>query len=72
MTEKYGQIFTEELELCKEDGIIGGELHSGLACLLPRFHLLNVLYRGDLQLVRGLILLRFFHHGNQRGSCRGI
>ena len=77
-TEKYGQIFTGELELCNEDSIvIGGELFlrgnnvlnfpPGFACLQPRFHLSGVFYRGDPQLVQGLILLPFFHRENHWG-----
>ena len=62
MTEGYGEILSGELELCNEDSIIiGGELFlrennfsnfsPGFACLLPRFHLSGVLYRGDSQLI---------------------
>ena len=77
MVEKYSQIFTGELQLCTEDGIIigGGQylfgnnsanFLPGDATLKPEFHLWGVLYRGDLHLVRALILLHSFHKANHR------
>ena len=64
VTEKYGQIYIGELELCND---------SGVHLLQPRFHLSGVLYWGDSQLVQALILLQFSHPGNHRAEveCTG-
>ena len=82
MTEGCGQIFSGELKFCNEDSIIiGGEpflrenifsnFSPGFACLLPRFHLRDVLYRGDSHLIRGLILLQFFAGEITGVGCTG-
>ena len=54
-----GTVFTHRNDVINfSPGFVNGQ---------PGFHLSGVLYRGDYRLVRGLILLHFFHRGNYRG-----